>query len=103
MPPRDDYVRRLADLRAAAAGLERRLAWAGNARFAAAVVAVVLVIVLAVFRSLSPGWLIVPAAGFVAFSVVFVRASRRLAATRRAAAYYDLGLARLDDGWAGRG
>src|SRR5205085_3142105 len=103
MSPRDEYARRLADLRAAEARLDRRLACAGNARFAVALAGLGLVVVLAVMRSLSPGWLLLPAGGFVALSIAFVRAAQRLATTRRAAAYYDLARARLDDHWAGRG
>jgi hypothetical protein len=103
MTPHAEYARRLADLRADEARLDRRLAAAGNARFAVALVVPILVIILAVFRSLSPTWLLVPVAGFVAPSVMFLRAQRRLAGVRRAAAYYDLGVARLEDRWPGRG
>jgi hypothetical protein len=103
MNPHAEYARRLADLRAAQSQLNRQLAWAGNARFAAIIVAVVMVIILAVFRTLAPAWLLLPAAAFVALSVAFIRAERRLQAARRAANYYDLGLARLEDRWQGRG
>jgi hypothetical protein len=101
--PHAEYGRRLADLRAAQARLERRLAWCGNARFALLLGFPVFIVILAQFRWISPVWLALPIAGFVALSVGFGRAAGRLAAARRAAAYYDLGLARLEDRWAGRG
>src|SRR5207253_1065780 len=83
-PPADAYRRRLADLRAEEAQLERRLAWAGNARFALLPVILVSAVVLTQFRSLSPFWLGVPVGGFIALTVVFGRASQQLALVRRA-------------------
>src|SRR5256885_13653128 len=75
--PHAEYDRRLADLRAAIARLERQRAWAGNARFAVALAVPVLVIVLAAARSLSPAWLLLPAGGVGALSGGFARASQR--------------------------
>ena len=103
MNPHAEYSRRLAELRETEAQLNRQLAWAGNARFAAIIVGIVLIVILAVFRTLAPAWLLLPAAGFVGLSIAFIRAERRLQSARRAAAYYDLGLARLEDRWQGRG
>jgi hypothetical protein len=103
MTPRADYSERLAALRAAEDRLNRRLAAAGNARFVALIAGILLVIVLAIVRSLSPAWLLLPAAAFVAFSISFIRAERQLTSTRRAAGYYDFALARLDGQWPGRG
>src|SRR5436190_2217465 len=59
--PHGEYALRLADLRAAQVRLERQRAWAGNARFALLFAVPVIVIILAVFRSLSPAWLLEPA------------------------------------------
>jgi hypothetical protein len=101
--PTETYRRRLADLRAEEAQLDRRLAWAGNLRFALLPVIAVLAVVLAQFRSVSPFWLAVPVGGFVALTVLAARAAQRLATVRRAAAYAEGGLARLEDRWAGRG
>src|SRR4051794_33859858 len=97
MPPRDDYARRLADLRALEVGLERRRAWAGNVRFAVLLAVPLVIILLATVTSLSPAWLLLPTAAFVALSAAFAAASGRLASARRAAAYYEFGLSRLED------
>src|SRR5262249_22502550 len=51
----------------------------------------------------SPLWLAVPVGGFVLLSLAFARATRRLTAVRRTAAYADAGLARLEGRWAGQG
>jgi hypothetical protein len=101
--PHADYGRRLADLRAAESRLEQRLAWCGNVRFGLLLAAPVFIVILAQFRWISPFWLALPVGAFVALSVGFGRAAGQLAVTRHAAAYYDLGLARLEDRWAGRG
>ncbi len=97
------YRQRLAELRAEETALDRQRAWSGNGRFALLLALAPLVVVFAQFRAISPYWLALPAAGFIALSVVFARASQRLAAVRRAAAFYDFGLAKLEDRWAGRG
>jgi hypothetical protein len=101
--PADRYRRRLADLRVEEAQLERRLAWAGNGRFALLPVILVLAVVLAQFRSISPFWIALPVGGFIVLTVLFGRASQRVTLLRRAAAYADAGLARLEHRWAGRG
>src|SRR5262249_21967329 len=101
--PAAGYKQRLTNLRATQARFEQHRAWAGNARFALLLTVPAFIIILAVFRSLSPAWLLLPAGGFVGLSAAFAGASRRLAAVRRATAYYDFGLARLEDRWTGRG
>ena len=101
--PADAYRLRLSDLRAEEARLDRRLAWSGNARFALLLAILVLAVVLAQFRSISPAWLALPVGGFVALTIVFGRALQRLTMVRRAIAYADAGLARLEHRWAGRG
>lgn len=52
---------------------------------------------------LYPAWLLVPLGIFVGLLIAHSRAIRRLEQTRRAVAYYELGLNRLDDRWQGRG
>ena len=53
--------------------------------------------------SLSPWWFAVPAAAFLALAFVHGRVVASRLRAERAAAFYDLGLARLDNRWAGRG
>src|SRR5262249_33743491 len=54
-------------------------------------------------RLASPFWVIPPIAVFVGLSWMFERTSRRSHYVRRALAYYEYGLARLEDRWAGGG
>ena len=101
--PRAEYTRRLAERRAQAARAARLDRWISHARLAAVVAAAALAWLAWGRHLVSPWWFTVPAAGF--FALVFVHgrvvASRRRA--ERSADFYDLGLARLDHRWAGRG
>src|SRR5688572_2736361 len=94
--PAERYRHRLADLRAEDTRLERRLAWTGNVRFALLPVIAVLAVVLSEIRVVSPFWLAVPGGAFIVLSILFARANQRLTAVRRAAAYAEAGLARLE-------
>src|SRR5204863_6097160 len=51
----------------------------------------------------SPLWIALPVGGFIVLTVVFGRASQRVTLLRRAAAYAEAGLARLEHRWAGHG
>ncbi|NQV27423.1 MAG: DNA mismatch repair protein MutS [Rhodopirellula sp.] len=81
---------------------------ATDARFATArglvfLVALVLGWFWLVDGSLYPAWLLVPVGVFVALIVAHARAIKRLQRTRRAIAFYEQGLNRLDDRWQGAG
>ena len=101
--PRAGYTRRLAERRATAARAARLDRWISHTRLAAVVAAAAVAWLAWGRQAMSPWWFTVPAAGF--FVLIFVHgrviASRRRA--ERSAAFYDLGLARLDHRWAGRG
>jgi hypothetical protein len=98
-----EYPQRLEQFRLQDAGLERRLDWVGNTRFLLLVAGLVVLILAAVAKVISLLWLLVPAVLFVGFSWYFERLYRRQRYARAAIAYYDHGLARLEDRWAGRG
>ncbi len=101
--PRALLKERLTARRAAVAGWERRDARIALLRLAVfAALAAVGVVALALGR-LSPFWLLLPGAGFVALMVWHDRTLRALARARRAVAFHEAGLARLDGSWAGRG
>jgi hypothetical protein len=53
--------------------------------------------------SMTPLWLIAPAAVFIALLVAHSRAIKRLQRTKRAVTFYEQGLNRLDDRWQGQG
>jgi hypothetical protein len=101
--PHAEYERRLADFQARHADLQGRLAWLGNGRFALFIFCAI-VFFLAIFvRIISPWWLAPSLAVYFALSVSYQLAYRRYVYVRRAMAYYEYGLARLDDRWAGTG
>ena len=97
------YTVRLAERRRRAAALalaERRI---GTARLALFVAALVLAW-LAFGLHLLPGWAVaLPAAGFVALLLRHASVIPARRAADRAVAFYERGLARLDDAWAGGG
>ena len=81
---------------------------ATDARFATArglvfLVALALGWLSLVNGSLPPVWLLVPAGVFIALMVAHSRAVKRLQRTRRAVAFYEQCLNRLDDRWQGEG
>ncbi|UCF67365.1 MAG: DNA mismatch repair protein MutS, partial [Acidobacteriota bacterium] len=86
---------------------ERREALIANARLAVFCIAVVVAVVI--FRAargsalLSLWWLAAPAVAFVVLLVVHDRVIRRRRRAERAVAFYERGLARLEDRWAGEG
>lgn len=82
---------------------ERRFATIGNLRLAVAVGAAV--VAWATFGAgvLSPAWLALPAALFVALVIWHERVMQRQKAAERAVRLYQRGLDRLADRWAGQG
>ncbi len=100
--PADEYRARLSARRATHARLSRideQLSYARLAVFAA----VVLLIVGAWRGWMAPWWIALPVVGFVALVVRHDAVIRRRDAAARAIAFYDRGLARIEDRWAGGG
>ena len=97
------YTVRLTERRRRAAALalaERRIGTARLALFVAALVAAW----LAFSSGVLPGWSVaLPAAAFVALLLYHARVIPARRAADRAVAFYERGLARLDDAWAGGG
>lgn len=100
---RSEYRTRLDHRRAAAAEQERAHAQVANLRLL--VFAVLLGLAWPVFatRSISLLWLLLPLTGFAGLMLRHDRIARARALSLRAADWYDRGLARLDDRWAGQG
>ena len=101
--PRQAYTALLSERRAEIRVRERRDASLGYGRLAAAVSAAVILWLALVSRSLSIAWILVPIAVFAALVVIHDRLLRRLDRVRRAARYFEKGLARLDGAWEGTG
>lgn len=101
--PVGEYERRAGACAREVTDLEKRTRAISNARlavFAAGAVA----LWLGFGTRTAPAWTPLPAlAAFVALAVAHDRLLRRLDRTRRAAAYYERGLARMRDDWAGTG
>jgi hypothetical protein len=101
--PRDEYsVRRAAraETHARLSRLDERLSYARLA----AVAATALALALALFSGILPAWIAAfPIAAFVALAVWHDRVLRAGDCARRAIAFYDHGLARVDDRWHGTG
>lgn len=101
--PRALYDERLRLRRAEIAEAEARHRRTGNLRLLVAVAGLAIVWLALFQRSLSIAWVGAPIAAFAALVVRHERLLRRLDAIRRAAAYYENALARLDGEWAGKG
>ncbi|HEX8201056.1 MAG TPA: DNA mismatch repair protein MutS, partial [Isosphaeraceae bacterium] len=101
--PRAEFLRRLEDRRGTAERQERRVRALADARLAVFAAGLVVAVLVLWARRLAPGWLTLPVALFVALVVLFERATRSCRHAARAAAFYEAGLARLEDRWAGRG
>ena len=97
------YQQRLDHFRARHADAQRRLAWLGNVRFWLFVISFIIFWPTVVFQQLTPFLLAVPALGFVVLTPPFLSAARADRQARRGIAFYERGLARLDDRWSGTG
>jgi hypothetical protein len=84
---------------AALEGVTARLAYARLAVFAAAAA----VVWFALSSGYSILWVLIPVAVFGGLMMVHERVTRRLERLRRAAAYFENGIARLNGEWEGRG
>jgi hypothetical protein len=101
--PRAEYARRLDARKEQAADRERVHAITGNSRFAVAALGAVLLILVFALRWLHPAWLALPVVAFLALSYWHQRVTRALRRARRAVAYYERGIDRLDGRWHGTG
>ncbi len=100
--PHTEYTRRLAERTAVAADLERRDRSISNLRlFVALIGAGMLLLVLG--RGLHPLSLLIPVFAFATLVVIHDRVSVQLEDVRRAVRFYEHGLARLEERWAGMG
>jgi hypothetical protein len=101
--PRAEYDRRIALWDGAIARGARTHLLVSNLRLISAIAAAVLGW-LGLFRAaLSPGWALIPAAAFLVLVVVHMRVLNRNERAARARRFYEHGLARMEDRWAGTG
>ena len=100
--PRAHYQGKLDERRARVAALEERSKRIANARLVCFLAAAA-VAYFAVVRAIPPGWLAVPVLAFAALVIWHDRALRAQKRAMRAVAFYEHGLARIEDRWAGEG
>jgi len=101
--PRSIYSQRLEERRAEIADRERRHRALGYWRLGAAACGVTIVGLALFQRSLSVLWAAIPLVVFVTLAVLHERLLRSLDRRRRAARFFEHGLARRDGRWAGTG
>lgn len=103
MDPAGEYRRRLEERRRQAGREARRELALSRARLAVA--ALTALLAWAVFRekAVHPGWLALPLLSFLALVIVHDRVIRARRRAERAARFYERGLARIEDRWAGQG
>jgi len=101
--PREAYSRLLDERRAEIALREDRHRLLGYARLAAVAAAVIVVWLALAQHALSILWTLLPVAVFAALMIIHDRLLQKLEQRRRAAAFFERALARLDNRWAGTG
>lgn len=101
--PLAEYTLRLSARRESVARQERSHILLGNIRLILFLLAAGIAWLAFARGAISPWWLAAPAAVFIVLAIVHERVIRRRDRARRAAAFYEKGIARLEDRWAGSG
>ena len=101
--PSDEYKERRRAREARVANFQRIHIRLGNVRLLLAVVTAILLWTSLRQHLLSALWIICPVAVFVAIAVWHSRVLRSQELAKRAVGFYDRGLARIEDRWAGTG
>lgn len=101
--PRTEYTARRDAYLLQRSRLERQESVIGNARVAVFAVEIVLLYLVIGARAVAPYWLALPVVVFILLSIRHERLRVALVRCRRAVTYYDNGLERLADRWAGKG
>jgi hypothetical protein len=98
-----EYQQRLAERRSVRDRDQRRFRWIGNARLATGIAGVILAFFVFGPTLVSPWWLVAPFVLFSVLVVIHARVVAELERANRAVAFYQRGLARLEDRWMGQG
>ncbi len=101
--PRGEYALRLEARRATVAHYERRDRLVAGLRLVTSLAFVVVGWLVFWRHAIYGGWLFAPAVIFLAFVVIHDRVGRKKQRAMRAVAFYEDGLARIEDRWIGRG
>ncbi|BDG06265.1 MutS-related protein [Anaeromyxobacter oryzae] len=103
LEPHAELARRLDDRRARVARLDRADAWVARGRLAVFLAALAVAALAWGARALSAWWLLAPAVAFAVLAVRHDRVFRAREQARRAVAFHEAALARIDGRFAGRG
>src|SRR5690242_7327632 len=98
-----EYAARMEALHSSESRLDRRHKSLGRVNVAIALVALGVLGVALGFGSVSILWVLVPGGALVISETIHARALRALRQCRRAIAFYERGLARLENRWMGTG
>jgi hypothetical protein len=101
--PRETYLELIRQRQAEVAAMELRHRNLGYLRLGTVAAAAVVVWIALASRAISIAWVLVPAAAFAALLAVHDRLLRTTELRRRAVAYFERALARLEDRWPGTG
>ncbi len=103
MLPAEEYKQRRSIRKASVASFEKIHIRLGNTRLLLAIVAAILLWMSLHRHSLSPWWIAAPIDVFGGIAFWHSRVLRSKELAQRAVAFYDRGLARIEDRWSGRG
>jgi hypothetical protein len=101
--PHAEYSQHLAARQQTVAAKDALHKQIGNAKLATVIVAIIVLWLSLKAEAISTYWLAIPIVIYVSLAVAHEFALRALAHARTAVAFYERGLARLDDRWAGTG
>jgi hypothetical protein len=103
VPSSDEYKERRGVRESRVAEFEKTHIRLGNIRLLLAVATAILLWMSLRQHLLSPLWIICPVVAFVAVAIWHSRVLRSQELAKRAVAFYDRGVARIEDRWAGSG
>jgi hypothetical protein len=101
--PRAAYTKRLFELAEDAARLKKKDDAYGRMKLLLLAAVVAVAVVAVVYHTISMAWIAVPVVLFVYFAVMHEKVLREVRRVTRARAFYERGLARLENRWIGAG
>ncbi len=101
--PEAEYRRRIELLRGKLIPLKRRGTFLGYAKLGLLVLGLVAIIWIITSKHVSAYWIVAPILLFIFLETLHERVSRAIDRVARATAFYERGIARINDQWAGTG
>jgi len=103
VPPSEEYRQRLTARQQRVIAFDKTHILLGNIRLGIAIVGALMAWAAFSRHAISPVWLLVPLAAFIALAAYHSRVLRARTLAERAVTVYHKGLARIEDRWAGTG